>query len=193
MFRNLAEDIAFVLIKNKIIDIEQHDVYVYGAEVFLLNASLLIILLVISFAFKALVHFVAFMVFFFPLRIFAGGYHAKTSEMCLVLSIIMYAVSLAIVQIIPLLYKSVYAMAAEILFLTVIFIFAPIVNKNNELNSEQLKRNKIIVRTLLLIDIAGFVLCYLLNLTVASSEIVFTSSVAILLLIEKVLKKQKNS
>lgn len=40
MFHNLAVDIAFLLIKNKIVDIQQRDVYVYGLEVILLNGSL---------------------------------------------------------------------------------------------------------------------------------------------------------
>ena len=37
MFHNLAVDIAFLLIKNKIVDIEQRDIYVYGLEVIITN------------------------------------------------------------------------------------------------------------------------------------------------------------
>ena len=43
MFHNIAEDIAFLLITHKIIDINERDVYMYGPEVILLNGSLLIV------------------------------------------------------------------------------------------------------------------------------------------------------
>jgi len=185
MFRNIAEDIAFVLIKNKIIDIEQRDVYVYGLEVFILNASLIAILLGISLLFGGLLHFIAFLIFFFPLRIFAGGYHAKSSGKCLLLSVILYAVSLAIVQIVPLLYKSVYAMVAGGVFIAIIFFFSPIVNPNNKLEEQQFKRNRMVVRIMLIIDLAVFIPCYVLNFKIASSEIIFVGLVSILLLVGK--------
>ena len=76
MFDNLAEDIAFLLIKNKIVSIDEREVYVYGITVFLLNASLLLITLIMSLLFGEFIHFAAFVIFFIPLRLFAGGYHA---------------------------------------------------------------------------------------------------------------------
>lgn len=185
MFRHLAKDIAFILIKNKIVDIEQRDVYVYGLEVFLSNASLLIIFLVISLLSSTFMHFVAFLAFFFPLRIFAGGYHAKTSEKCFALSTVMYAASLAVIRFMPLLYKSVYAMAAGIVFAVIIFIFAPLVNKNNELNGKQIKRNRIIARIILIADLVAFIACCVLDFEIASSEIVFVGIVCFLLLVGK--------
>jgi len=189
MLRNLAEDIAFILIKNKIVDIEQREVYVYGIEVFLLNASLLVIFLIISLLSGALIHFVAFLVFFFPLRMFAGGYHSKTSVKCLFLSTVMYALSLVIVQLMPLLYKSVYAMAAGVIFAVTIFFFAPIINNNNKLSKRQFKRNKVIVKIILITDLVAYIFCYLLNFEIASSVIVFIGIVCLLLLWGKIVSE----
>lgn len=79
MFRNLAEDIAFLLIKHKILDIEQRDIYIYGLEVILLNGGLVLMFLTISLLFGVMINFWAYLIFFLPIRIFSGGYHAKTS------------------------------------------------------------------------------------------------------------------
>jgi len=189
MFRNLAKDITFFLVKNKIVDIEKREVYVYGLEVILLNTVLIAILMGVSLLFGAIIHFIAFLVFFFPLRIFAGGYHAKTSEKCLVLSTILYTASLVAVQLFPLLYNSVYAMAAGGVFMIIIFIFAPLVNKNNELNVKQIKRNRLITRLLLIIDLVLLGICYWQGFTVASSGIVLIGLVCVLLLLGKALTK----
>lgn len=42
MFRYFAENITFVLIKNKVLNIEKRDTYMYAIEVILLNSILLL-------------------------------------------------------------------------------------------------------------------------------------------------------
>jgi accessory gene regulator B len=191
MLRDISTDIAFVLIKNKIIDIEQRDVYVYGVEVFLLNAGLITILFAISLITGTLTHFCAFLIFFCPLRIFAGGYHAATSGRCLFLSITAYVVTLVTVRFLPVPFTSVYAMAAMAVFVLLILIFAPLVNKNNELSRMQLRRNKIIMRVIIGIDLTIFFVCFLLDYVIVSSEIVFTGLVCVLLLIGRFIGNTK--
>ncbi len=51
MFRNLAEDIAFLLIKNKIVDIEKRDTYIHIIETVLKTVLILVILLVCMYLF----------------------------------------------------------------------------------------------------------------------------------------------
>ena len=88
MFRNLAEDISFLLIKNKIVEIEKREIYIYGLEVILLNGGLLITFLIISLLCGEMINFLAYLIFFLPMRLFSGGYHAETSERCFILSTI---------------------------------------------------------------------------------------------------------
>ena len=108
MFRNLAEDIAFLLIKHKIVDIEQREVYIYGLEVILLNGGLLIAFLIISLLCGGMINFWAYLIFFLPIRIFSGGYHAETSERCFILSTIMYGISVTVTKFLPILYMDFY-------------------------------------------------------------------------------------
>lgn len=185
MFRNFAEDIAFLLIKNKIIDIEERDIYIYGIEVILLNGGLLLMFLLISLLFDAMINFWTYLIFFLPLRIFSGGYHAKTSECCFVMSTVMYGISVAITKFLPLLYLNFYWWIAGVFSVLIIFIFTPLINANNPLNELQKKRNRIVVYSLLIIDFVFFILCCTFNWKIATNELLFIVLDALLLLVGK--------
>lgn len=188
MFRDFAEDITFLLLKNKIVDIGKRDIYVYGLEVIIMNAHLLMILFTISFLAGSLQHFFAFLVFFIPLRIAAGGYHAKSEGGCLLLSTVAYAISLMAVQLMPLAYKSWQAIAASIVLAGILYLRTPLVDINNELGELQVRRNRYAVRVLLIVDFALFILCYQYDNAIASSEMACIWMVCILFLVGKIKK-----
>ena len=186
MFHNLAEDITFILITHKIISIEDRDVYMYGLEVILLNACLLFVYAIISLVSREMSNFLAYLVFFIPLRIFAGGYHAKTSERCFVLSTIMYGISIVAVKVIPFLYKTSTAKMLGLISIFGIVIMAPMINENNPLNKKQVKRNRIISYAIIVFDLVVYILCYNFDWHIATNELVFIILVALLLFIGKV-------
>ncbi len=186
MFRNLAEDIAFLLIKHKILDIEQRDIYIYGLEVILLNGGLVLMFLTISLLFGVMINFWAYLIFFLPIRIFSGGYHAKISERCFVLSTVMYGLSIALTKFIPLLYTLWEWRIAGIVSLFVILVMAPLINENNPLSKTQRKRNRIIVYILLVLDLAFFILSCNYAWIIAANELVFIIFEAFLLLAGKI-------
>ena len=190
MFHNLAVDIAFLLIKNKIVDIQQRNIYVYALEVILLNGSLLIVFLIASLLCGAMINFWAYLIFFLPIRIFSGGYHAKSSENCFVLSTIMYGLSIAITVFFPLLYQNWKWIIAGVISILVILVLSPMVNENNPLTESQQKRNRIIVCILLAADLVVFILSYNFNWRIASNVLVFIVFDALLLLIGKVISYQ---
>lgn len=185
MFHNLAVDIAFLLIVNKIVDIQQRDIYVYGLEVILLNGSLLIMFLITSLLCGEMINFLAYFVFFLPLRLFSGGYHAEKSESCFVLSTIMYGISIAVTKFFPLLYLNWKWIVAGVISVIVILVLSPMVNKNNPLTKAQQKRNRIIVCVLLAVDLVVFILSCNFNWRIASNELVFISMNALLLILGK--------
>ena len=185
MFHNLAVDIAFLLIKNKIVDIQQRDIYVYGLEVILLNGSLLIVFLITSLLCGEMINFLAYFVFFLPLRLFSGGYHAEKSESCFVLSTIMYGISIAVTKFFPLLYMNWKWITAGVISVVVILVLSPMVNENNPLTKAQRKRNRIIVCALLAVDLVVFILSCNFNWRIASNELVFISMNALLLILGK--------
>lgn len=185
MFRNLAEDITFLLIKNKIVEIEKREIYIYGLEVILLNGGLLIAFLIISLLCGEFINFCAYLIFFLPIRIFSGGYHAETSERCFILSTIAFGASIAVSKLIPLLYISNTGKIIGAVSVIVILVLAPLINENNPMNQTQRRRNRIILCTLLFIDLVFYILNCNYAWTIASNELIFIVMDAVLLLTEK--------
>lgn len=185
MFRNLAEDITFLLIKNKIVEIEKREIYIYGLEVILLNGGLLITFLIISLLCGEMVNFLAYLIFFLPMRLFSGGYHAETSERCFILSTITFGASIAASKLIPLLYIFNTGKIIGVISILVILVLAPLINENNPLNEAQRRRNRIILCTLLFIDLVFYILSCNYAWTIASNELIFIVMDAVLLLAGK--------
>ena len=185
MFHNLAVDLAFLLIKNKIVDVQERDVYIYGLEFILLNGSLLIVFLIASMLCGAMLNFWAYLIFFLPIRIFSGGYHAEKIESCFVLSTIMYGLSIAITAFFPMLYQNWKWIAAGVVSVIIILALSPMINENNPLTKAQQIRNKIIVCVLLAADLVIFILSCNFNWRIASNELVFVSMNVLLLILGK--------
>ena len=163
MFRYFAENIAFILIKNKMLNIKNREIYVYSIEVILLNLTLLLSLLGISIVGKGLLFFIGFLLFFIPIRTFAGGYHAKHSETCFGISVCVYIVAMIIYNQFPNLYKNVFVIALFILAIIILLIWSPLKNPNHPLADYQYKRNRRIVFGIVIIDIVLFVIFSKIN------------------------------
>ena len=82
MFEYLTEKIVLFLVMRKVLDVDNWDVYAYSIEVILMNLILLLSILGISIIGNCLILFVGYILFYIPIRIFAGGYHAKDSSRC---------------------------------------------------------------------------------------------------------------
>ncbi|MBQ8297660.1 MAG: accessory gene regulator B family protein [Ruminococcus sp.] len=180
-----------MLITRKIISVDERDIYMYGLEVILLNGSLLLVFLIISLLCGEMTNFWAYLVFFLPLRIFSGGYHAETSERCFVLSTVMYVMSIAASSFLPFLYQSWQGRIIGVISVLVILVSAPLVNKNNPLNQSQRKRNRIIICILLIIDLIFFILSCNCSWKIASNELIFIIFDAVLLLMGRLPSRQK--
>lgn len=180
MFRYIAEDIAFLLIKNKIFDIEKRDKCVYGAEVLLLNLSNILTALIISILSRSMLHFAAFMLIFVPLRIFTGGFHAKSSDSCYVLTTATYALTVLCVKLLPELYANIPAIITLAILIILMILFAPVEHKNNPLNADEHKRNRLISVSLTAIDSLIFIILYFLSISIATSVMIFMAVNSIL-------------
>ncbi|MFQ6930344.1 MAG: accessory gene regulator B family protein [Eubacterium sp.] len=58
-------------------DIEAYEVWAYSTEIILLNGSILLGCLLISFMLGEMTHMLSFVLFFIPLRMLVGGYHCR--------------------------------------------------------------------------------------------------------------------
>lgn len=179
MFQRIAKRICSYLSNKGILNEENKDIYIYALEVIILNTSIFVSLFVISVMMKHITSMVCFILFFVPIRIYGGGYHAKKSITCFLLSITSYVLALSILNSHTYLYLNRFIQVSLVCVIIMMYIFAPIVNENHPLDDKQYKRNKTIVRLLLIID-------FIVLVFVGINENKYCSSIMIFVLLNGV-------
>lgn len=173
MFKNIAEDIVFYLSRKKILNQDNREIYVYAFEVVLLNSILLMTLLTISLFREQYLFFACYLCFFVPLRVFTGGYHAKKSEICLVMSVASYVLAMILVNNNVLLFNNAIMIFITAILMLLMFLYSPIENINHLLDEARNKRNRIISRVIVLIDFTLLIVFYINGMAITSYEIIF--------------------
>lgn len=173
MFKNIAEDIVFYLSRKKILKQDNREVYVYALEVIMLNLILLMTLLIISLVGEQSLFFACYLFFFVPLRVFTGGYHAKKSEICFVMSVASYVLAMILVDNISLLFNNAIMVFVTALLMLLMFLYSPIENINHPLDKTRKRRNRIIARVIVLIDFTLLIVFYINGMAIAPYEIIF--------------------
>lgn len=186
MFEYLADDIAIFLIQRRIIDAKDRDLCCYGAEVLLLNSLNLLTALAVTIFSGTWLHFLIFMLLFVPLRMCSGGYHAKKSSVCMIVSTVLYIAAVSAFKFFPYLYKNIFAIAVLIAASVFIFVKAPIINENNVLDRKSFKRNRIISRILICLDSIIFITLALLEINSATSVMIFIMLIGFLMMISEI-------
>lgn len=98
MFVKIADNIAKWMMNNQIIEEDKVVICRWGISHILDTMFNIATFLIIGILFNMPVETIVFTIGYIPLRIYAGGYHAKTPFRCWCLSNIILAVSLEIVQ-----------------------------------------------------------------------------------------------
>ena len=127
----------------------------------------------------SMINFLSYIAFSLPLRIFSSGYRKKTSGSDFVIYTVIYVISVAVTQLLPLLYLDFYWQTAGIIAVIVILV--------SEIYDGK-KFNSIIICCLLLVDTVLFILSCLFNWKFATYELFFLISDASLLLYGKIFK-----
>ena len=155
----LSHKIGDDLVRSGIIKEDDADVYIYGINqimsyVFNVSSSLIIGLI-----FGVTFEIIIFMAAYIPLRMFAGGYHAKTPLRCYIFSVIMLIiVSIGMKYLCPAdwVYYAVLAVSV-----VVILALSPVEDKNKPLDEIEYRVYK---KRTMLIAAVEVVLCFSLGL-----------------------------
>lgn len=183
MLKNIADDVAFLLVRKRIVDNEKREMYAYGMEVILLNIINLLIPFIISLIMGVLIHFIVFILVFIPLRISIGGYHAKTSGSCAVTSTLLYIASIIFPNLISMKIKNTILLILFAISMIAILIFAPIESKNNPLGSKLKKRNRQISLMLVCADSIAMIIARIFAPQILSSIMIFVILASILMIV----------
>ena len=131
------------------IDEEDKEIYLFGfyqGLVFLLNIATALFTGIILDMF---LESILFLICFIPLRIFAGGYHAKTQLRCYIMSTATTAVLLYLIDVTQR-NMGVYVIILYIIAVCIIWKLAPVQDKNKPLDLDERKKYRKRVHSLLL-------------------------------------------
>ncbi len=140
------------LSEQGIIKQEDIDTCMYGLEVFASSVLELLSVLVISLFLKNFVYTLIFFVSFIPLRIYAGGYHADTRLRCYLILLAVYAIFTVALKYIPVDSVIPFIQITTVFTLSMVLIFAPIVNDKKSINNAEYKFYKKVSNTIAFVE-----------------------------------------
>lgn len=146
MLHQIAETLTDKLYEACKLDKSKRPIYVYGLELTFSSASSILSILIISACLSIFSSAVVFLVFFCSLRLFSGGYHAKTYGRCFVLTNGVYCATVGCVLFSEkmLQHPALSLIGAALLLLSVItiLVLAPVKNQHHPLSPKRYLRNR---------------------------------------------------
>lgn len=146
----IADSIAVLFLKKNIINEDELPVYQYGMQVLICNIAGMLTVLIVGILISRLVESIIFITIYATLRIYTGGYHARTPLVC---NIVFLGTYLVTVMLEALKVNNSVVWIMYLLSCLIILRFSPIENVNKELDEKdkEIYRNKsLIISTLLL-------------------------------------------
>lgn len=155
--------------KNGLVDDSNREIITFGLTKMISTALMLMFTIVLSVLMGDFLVGILFETSFIMLRRYAGGYHAKTQKMCMVMTYLSTLLCVAMIFYVPV--NMHFAGVLVALFNIEIFCRAPIESENKPLNliEKKIYRRKSIIITLLLSVL--FLLFIILNLPIYSKTI----------------------
>lgn len=135
---------------------DDRELYEYSFLIMLEQVSIGVSILIVSLFFKVLFETVLYMVLFIPLRIYAGGYHARSFFWCYVISVGAY-----LTFVVLLCYVAIPAwivIVSVLISAVVIFLLAPMADPNKAMDAQEKIKFQKLVRMLLFAELAIFAL-----------------------------------
>lgn len=156
MLKNIAKDLSLLLAANNIIEFDECDAYRYGLELAISKIIMYTIIFIIALLTKTLLFSFLFSLMYVILRQYTGGYHCKSAEMCIVISVLIYliAVFLYLLSLIHFgtEFKMMVLTPLTLISPLIVLFFSPIVTPNNPLTDDEKKkyhRNSVIISLVL--------------------------------------------
>ena len=132
--KNISNGIADMLWTQGIIQEDDIDKCKYGIDLFISSFLEIISILAIAAFLGNFIETVLLFVFFVPLRIYAGGYHADTKLKCFIISLVMYGFSYTLANITPSEMFVLINIIGTLFSLIMVLIMAPIIHINKNVN-----------------------------------------------------------
>ena len=151
MFYQASKHIAKKLVEKNTISSENKPIYQYGIQQGFTIVLNILTTFVIGLIFQMFIESFLFLAVYIPLRSFAGGVHAKTSNRCYVYSINMIIAALLVIKFFP--FGIFICNCLSLISGVIIFLLAPVETANKKLDELEKQVFKKRARIILIIEL----------------------------------------
>lgn len=172
MHIKFAEKVAIELVKNQKIKLEDQELYQYGIEQGILILLNVLTALAIGLIFHCLFYIVIFSVVFVPLRTNSGGFHAKTSLRCYILSVItlvLFCISIKVLR-----FPNIIWIIIGIVCSIIILVLSPVETENKPLDKLEIKVYQKRACLIWIVEALSYTLSFILDLKFIWLSITFS-------------------
>ena len=178
---HLSEKIASNLLQEQVIEKDDQEIIQYGIQQGISLLKNFITLFFVCTFFQTWLEGGILLLFFWPLRIFSGGYHADTKTKCYIISTIAEIVVFACFRYINM--SKDIALIMVFIFSTIIIIIAPQGNSNKPIDEKEYFVFRKKVHGILIIEIVSVMISFILNWSSVLKIIVWSQCLMVILLI----------
>lgn len=150
--KNISSGIADMLWTQGIIQEDDIDKCKYGIDLFIFSFLEIFSILAISAILGNFIETALLFVFFIPLRIYAGGYHADTKLKCYLISLMMYGFCYTLANIAPSGMFALINLVGTVFSLIIVLVKTPIIHINKSVNDVERKNYRKISIQICLIE-----------------------------------------
>lgn len=162
MIRLLSSKLADLLVRNKIVAIEDRDVFIYGYEILISSVIGAFSVLLLGVFLNTFVESLLFLIIFVTIRQCTGGYHANSYMKCIVSFVAIYVCVIIVLNFVLPYYSLLIWAIISVVCMSVILDLAPIENPQKPLTVEIKVRNRKRAIVLSLIVLAVSALLYII-------------------------------
>ena len=196
MIHRSAAALARLWAASGVINSGDTEAYQYGLELIMSTLLNIALMLGLSAAMGHVWLLIPYLAAFIPLRLSAGGYHAKQHLACILFNGAVYFAALLIVNALSSREASPFCLLACVVSAAVTFLFAPVPARNKPLSPAERRRNRAVSLSLSLLFLVLCMAFYFTGLlSLAGCKIFFCgqAAAAMLLLMEKASFPQRRS
>lgn len=163
MIDRICRRITQSLVDKNIIDFEDHEIYMYGLQLFIAMVLKFIGIFAIAYGLGWMKEAVVFTLAFGILRVNAGGYHSSTYFRCFIVTVLAMAVSIGAATYIT--YYDVFFITISILTISILLVlqYAPVDTPNKPLSSKEYTVYRKRSIAIVIIESLVIVAIYILN------------------------------
>lgn len=160
MIQKISSAIARLWVKEGIIpdNAENLEVYCYGLELLFSTTINLLLVVVISILFRKPFLFVPYLLGFIPIRVMAGGYHARNHWSCICLYSTSYAAILFVMLRIGQFGGHTFCIVTAITSFLIVYILSPVPAENKPLSPKEAKLYRKTSLVFAMVDLLGAII-----------------------------------